>query len=78
VNVPSPAEEDDKRSNRERERLLKERTAHTNRLKALLHAHGVRDVQPLARDFLTRLKGMRTGDGRPLPPKACGGDRARA
>ena len=69
VNVPSPAEEDDKRSNRERERLLKERTAHTNRIKALLHAQGVGDVQPLARDFLTRLKDMRTGDGRPPPPR---------
>src|ERR1700676_330687 len=30
VNVPSPAEEDDQRSHRDRERLLKEGPAHTN------------------------------------------------
>ena len=69
VHVPSPEEEDDKRPSRERERLLKERTAHTNRLKALLHAQGIRDAKPLARDFLRRLKDARTGDGRALPPR---------
>ncbi len=36
VHVPSPQEEGAKRPSRERERLLKERTAHTNRIKALL------------------------------------------
>jgi transposase len=50
VHVPSPAEEDDRRLSRERERLLKERTAHTNRIKALLHGQGVRDAKPLARE----------------------------
>jgi transposase len=69
VHVPSPEEEDDKRPSRERERLLKERTAHTNRIKALLHAQGARDAKPLARDFLARLKDARTGDGRALPPR---------
>jgi transposase len=69
VHVPNPEEEDDKRPSRERERLLKERTAHTNRIKALLHAQGIRDVKPLARDFLARLKNARTGDGRALPPR---------
>jgi transposase len=69
VHVPSPAEEDAKRLSRERERLIKERTAHTNRIKALLHGQGVRDAKPLARDFLTRLAGLRTGDGRALPPR---------
>lgn len=69
VTVPSPEEEDEKRANRERERLIKERTAHTNRLKGLLHAQGIRDVKPLARDFLARLKDARTGDGRTLPPR---------
>jgi transposase len=69
VHVPSPAEEDDKRLSRERERLLKERTAHTNRIKALLHGQGVRDAKPLARDFLMRLAQTRTGDGRALPPR---------
>ncbi len=69
VHVPSPEEEDDKRANRERERLLKERTAHTNRIKGLLNAQGIRDAKPLARDFLARLKDARTGDGRSLPPR---------
>jgi transposase len=69
VHVPSPEEEDAKRGNRERERLVKERTAHTNRIKGLLHAQGIRDAKPLERDFLARLKDARTGDGRALPPR---------
>ena len=69
VHVPTSEEEDDKRPSRERERLLKERTAHTNRIKALLHAQGIRDAKPLARDFLRSLKDLRTGDGRTPPPR---------
>jgi transposase len=69
VHVPTSEEEDDKRPSRERERLLKERTAHTNRIKSLLHAQGIRDAKPLARDFLRRLETARTGDGRTLPPR---------
>jgi transposase len=69
VHVPTSEEEDDKRPSRERERLLKERTAHTNRIKALLHAQGIRDARPLARDFPRRLEDARTGDGRALPPR---------
>jgi transposase len=69
VHVPSPEEEDEKRSSRERDRLIKERTAHTNRIKGLLHAQGIRDAKPLARDFLRRLEDARTGDGRTLPPR---------
>jgi transposase len=69
VHVPSSEEEDDKRPSRERDRLVTERTAHANRIKALLHAQGIRDAKPLARDFLKQLKGARTGDGRALPPR---------
>ena len=47
----------------------KERTAHTNRIKALLHAQGIRDAAPLARGFLKELAGLHTGDGRELPPR---------
>jgi transposase len=68
VHVPSAAEEDRKRRNRERDRLMKERTAHTNRIKGLLHAQGIRDVQPLRRGFIAGLGQMRTGDGRLLAP----------
>jgi transposase len=55
VAVPSEAEEDAKRPHREYERLVKEQTAHRNRLKALLFAQGVRDFDPMASDRLERL-----------------------
>ena len=69
VHVPSVEEEDRKRRTRERERLLKERTAHTNRIKGLLHANGVRNAMPLKPGFAAALDTLRTGDGRPLPPR---------
>jgi transposase len=69
VHVPTVEEEDRKRRTRERERLLNERTAHTNRIKALLFGQGVRDVMPLKPGFVASLAKMRTGDGRELPPQ---------
>jgi transposase len=63
VEVPSPAEEDAKRPHREYERLVKERTSHTNRVKALLFAQGVRAFDPNARDWPERLAGL------PIPPR---------
>lgn len=69
LRVPTPEQEDSKRRNRERDRLKKERTAHTNRIKGLLHAQGVRDAMPLKPGFLARLAHMRTGDGRPVSSK---------
>src|SRR5258708_4609724 len=68
VRVPTPEAEDRKRRTRERGRLLKERTAHTNRIKGLLHGQGIRDAMPLKPNFLPDLDKVRTGDGRPLPP----------
>jgi transposase len=68
VRVPSVDEEDAKRRNRERERLIRERTAHINRIKALLHGQGIRDVKPLAKSFATQLAVRNTGDGHELPP----------
>jgi transposase len=68
VRVPTPEEEDRKRRTRERERLLQERTAHTNRIKGLLHAQGIRDAMPLKPGFLSGLEKVRTGDGRALSP----------
>jgi transposase len=67
VHVPSVEDEDRKRLTRERERLLKERTGHTNRIKGLLHGQGIRDVRPFDRSFLASLAELRTGDGRELP-----------
>lgn len=69
LHVPTAEEEDRKRQTRERDRLLKERTAHTNRIKGLLHGQGIRDVQPLKPGFVASLERMRTGDGRELPPR---------
>jgi transposase len=69
VHVPSVEEEDRKRRTRERDRLLEERIAHSNRIKGLLHAQGIRDAMPLKRDFIASLETLRTGDGRPLPPR---------
>ena len=69
VRVPTVEDEDRKRRTRERERLGKERTAHTNRIKGLLHGQGVRDAMPLKPGFIASLDKVRTGDGRPLPPQ---------
>jgi len=67
LHVPTAEEEDRKRQTRERERLLKERTAHTNRIKGVLHGQGIRDAMPLKPGFIAALSEARTGDGRPLP-----------
>ena len=67
VHVPSVEDEDRKRRSRARERLLKERTAHTNRIKGLLHGQGIRDAFPLKPGFVKSLESVRTGDGRLLP-----------
>jgi transposase len=69
VHVPSVEDEDRKRRNRERNRLGKECNAHTNRIKGLLHAQGIRDAMPMKPGFIASLDTMRTGDGRPLAPK---------
>ena len=55
VAVPSEAEEDAKRPHREYERLVKEQTAHRNRVKALLFAQGIRDFDPMASERLAAL-----------------------
>ncbi len=66
VRVPEVEEEDAKRGHRERQRLIHERVAHTNRIKGLLALHGIYDFKPLKAGSLQRLDGLRTGDGRPL------------
>jgi transposase len=69
VHVPAVEDEDRKRLNRERDELKKEQTIHTNRIKGLLHAQGIRNMVLLARGFLASLNRLRTGDGRPLPER---------
>ena len=69
LHVPTEEDEDRKRRTRERDCLKKERTAHTNRIKGLLHGQGIRDVMPLKPGFIASLEKVRTGDGRLLPPR---------
>lgn len=61
VNVPSVGEEDERRLHRERERLVKERGAHSARIKSLLVAHGIR--LPIRLDFMERLASVQGGLG---------------
>ena len=67
IQVPTPAVEDAKRQHRERAVLVKEKTAHTNRIGGILMALGIRGVNPHRRDFVQRLDGLVTGTGEPLP-----------
>lgn len=69
VHVPTVADEDRKRRTRERERLLKERIAHSNRIKGLLHGQGIRDAMPMKPGFIGSLEKLHTGDGRALPAR---------
>lgn len=69
VHVPTPEDEDAKRLHRERERLVRERTSHVNRIKALLYTQGVREFEPTRRDRLKRLVELRTWNGTPLPAR---------
>jgi transposase len=57
-----------RRGLRERQRLVKERTAHENRIKGLLKTQGIMDFDPRAADAAARLDATVTGDGRPLAP----------
>jgi transposase len=67
VRPPSPEAEDRRRLMRERKALVAERVRHTNRIKGLLFAQGIKDYEPLRRNRRTRLAALCTGDGRPLP-----------
>lgn len=67
VVAPTPEQEDRRRTSRERAVLLQERVRHVNRIKGLLLGQGVTGYDPLHKDRRTRLEGLTTGDGRPLP-----------
>jgi len=69
VRVPTPEQEDARRDTRERHRLTKEQTAHTNRIKALLRLHGFAVGHPRRRDWLTWLAGQRDWQGQGVPPR---------
>jgi len=69
VRVPTPEQEDARRCTRERHRLIKEQTAHTNRIKALLRLHGFAVGNPRRRDWLTGLATQRDWQGQAVPPR---------
>jgi transposase len=69
VRVPSVEEEDARRSHRERQRLVRERTGHINRIKGLLFAQGIRDIKPKLRRSRIDFAALETAEGHPLPDR---------
>ena len=69
VRVPAVEQEDARRASRERDRLTKEQTAHTNRIKALLRLLGMAVGNPRRRDWLSWLAVQRDWQGQPVPPQ---------
>jgi transposase len=69
VRVPAAEQEDARRSTRERDRLIKEQTAHTSRIKALLRLRGMAVGNPRRRDYLTWLAAQRDWQGQAVPPR---------
>jgi transposase len=68
VRVPSVEQEDARRASRERDRLVKEQTSHTNRIKALLRLVGMAVGNPRRGDWLGWLERQRDRQGDPPPP----------
>src|SRR5215468_4420503 len=66
VRVPTPDQEDAKRTHREREHLVQERLRIENRIEALLFTQGIRK-RPSLRSWERDLTVLRTGDGRKIP-----------
>ena len=69
VPIPSEAEEDMRRPERERDRLVRERIALENRLENLLCLHGIAGFKPRLKKAADRLEHLRGFNGAPLPPR---------
>jgi transposase len=69
VRIPSVDEEDLRRSHRERDYLVHERTAHINRIKGLLFAQGIRGINVKRQYKTLHVDKLVTGDGHPIPPR---------
>jgi len=69
--IPTLAEEDAKRPNREREHLVGERTRIVNRMKSTLARLGIRGFKPTLRRAPARLATLVTPEGVPLPANTC-------
>lgn len=65
--IPTIEEEDAKRPNREREKLVGDRTRIINRMKAALARLGIRGFNPTLRKAEEKLVALRTAEGIPLP-----------
>lgn len=65
--IPTVAEEDARRPNRERGNLVTEKTRITNQIKAILARFGIRSFRPTLRKAADRLETIRTAEGTPLP-----------
>jgi transposase len=70
VPIPSEAEEDGRRPSRERQDLIKERLALTNKIDGVLATLGVGGYRPLRRDRRECLEALRQPGGAPLPAHA--------
>ena len=57
------------RGTRKPHRLQKEKTAHSNRIKALLRRQGIAVGNPRQRDWLGWLAAQRGWQGQPVPPR---------
>jgi transposase len=67
--APSLEEEDARRPHGERQRLIRERTGHINRIKGLLFAQGIRGVEPKRRLIKIDFSALKTAEGHPLPDR---------
>jgi transposase len=70
VPIPSEVEEDGRRPLRERQDLIRERLAITNKIDGVLATLGVGGYRPLRRDRRERLEALRRPGGGPLPAHA--------
>ena len=68
VAIPTLAQEDAKRPNRERESLVSEQSRIVNRMKAALAGFGIRGLIPKLKTAVERLEGLRTPEDEPIPP----------
>ena len=69
VRIPSVDEEDLRRSHRERDYLVHERTAHINRVKGPLFAQGIRGINVKRQCKTLQVDKLVTGNGHPIPPR---------
>lgn len=64
--IPSIEQEDNRRTHRERERLKREKTSHTNRIKSLLNLHGIKCSTPGRKGWKHFIEKVRDWKGEPL------------